>query len=467
MSNILVAGSFLAANLVNVAILIFVPHSLPASEFAEFSILWATSLFIVSLSFEWIRFSVIRFSQKPEAVAPLIIAYIFIIGILVVAIGISALMFGFSHIFLQIAAVIYVSIFQAIFEGRQAFLRARFLNRAFSTWVLVRSIVALALVLPMAFLTRDGVLTFVAIGVSYTVLCLACFTVPHSISLSLPILKEASGLLRMIAIYGFGVAVSSIVNSGIQPVMRYIATQMMSASDAGALMLAIDFPQKIIGVIGLLVNLITLQISIRLMHDGDYKSAVGNVERQIGIVCLLIFPATVGLLFVQADIAGLVVPIEYHDVYFRNITWTTVAVALMTLRVFAFDAIFVVAGKSKFSAVGAMVNLAVSVTFAITVVRMREAAASEFSLALMVGGMVGLFASYLVAKATFTHRLPWRDIGKITLASAVMALCLHFVPMGDGMAHLMLSMVAGTATFGLIIILTDACGIRQFVCKLI
>jgi len=458
---VLLPAALVLSNALNMVGIVVLPKLIEAEQFAIFSLSSSVGLFIVSVLFEWSRICTMRFSAAANPVegaqrratlhaANLWIACALLLLALVAQLWSTkyALIFGLASLF---------AVSQALFEARQASFRAEFRDKDYIRNILARSILGLLLLCGLAFCFQDASYTMWGWASSFAIVLVFSsnpFREP-------PVGKFNWQTLSFMMKFGMGVTVAAITTTALSPLVRLVATELIPLDEGGKMMLAMDISQKLVGVLGLSINLITLQATFRAKEFGDDKLASARITNQLSIVVAVIMPAVVGFLALAQPFSQIFVPQAYRDVFSMNITWCMVAAGLIGVRTFALDSVFLVAGRPYLSIVGPLVTV-LATTLALVVIGSYAGFTSVvISQAVVVGAITGALGSAILSRLVFRFTISWGDLLKATAGCAGLYCAIALVPRLGEASLLVIATFVGSAVYCVVMIGSNALGLRS------
>ncbi|MBM7044099.1 hypothetical protein [Rhizobium lusitanum] len=456
---ILLPAALIISNALNMMGVVVLPKLIKSQEFALFSLASSIGLFIVSVLFEWSRICVMRYSVTKDATesarrrATLNAANLWTAGVLILAALAVQLLHATYAIVFGMACLFAIS--QALFEARQASFRAEFKDVDYIRNVLTRATLGFVLLCAFAFFAQSAVFAMFGWAGSFALILL--FT--KNPLRAPPIGKFDSQTLSFMIKFGMGVTVSAVATTALSPLLRLVAAGIIPLDESGKMMLAMDISQKIIGVVGVSINLITLQATFRAKEFGDDALAAARVSSQLSIVVAVIVPAVIGFLFLTDPFESIFVPADYRHIYAENIGWCMIAAGLVGVRTFALDSIFLVAGRPYLGVAGPVVTGLASL-LALPILGYSQGFSSvSISQAMAIGALMGVLASALLSRRVFQFDVAWLDILKVGAASAVMYGAMITIPRFADALFLVLASVIGAAAYSAVMFGTNALGL--------
>lgn len=462
----LVPLSVLFGNIANFLTQILVPHYVSPAEYSTFGTLWSFGQLLTIIVFEWMRFGVVRFSQgKDQAVASkrrkvLATVYLLAAGLLVSFSIVAYLVSGKSVIVLWLALIAFYAACQGLFDGRQALLRAQFRNGSYSLAWILRSVLTLLFAIGLGYFFRTGV--FVVFGICLAYLVALVFLHFFSrINFDRSITFDSSELQFLLR-YGAFVAVSSSITAALPALVRLLLVKYSHLGSVGGVILALDLSQKAIVVIGMLVNVVVLQRSIKVVEFGSVDDRRKQMSHHVAITAATILPAAMLFLLLQNSIMTWLVPETYLSEYRSTIGVAIIGAALLCFRQFSIDSLFVVIGKSTYSIVGPIASVFFTVLFIYIQIWFFSLSGLGVCLAMLFGLLLGLMVSFFAVSRVTQVSWPYKDILFALLGCAAMFVVVHLVrlPGESNVTEFLRVGCLCVAVYSLFSYAVNLCGVR-------
>tara|TARA_R110000868_G_scaffold71514_1_gene209377 strand:+ start:204 stop:1652 length:1449 start_codon:yes stop_codon:yes gene_type:complete len=456
--------ALLFANLSALAISVTIPLLINADQYSIFALCWSVGQLVASIAFEWMRFGVMRYTVTQDAALAarrsgiLWQGYALITATLIVVAIISLcwkLVLPFSGF---IAVVAFYAACQGAFEGRQALARAHFENGYYSlAWVL-RTFISLILSAVAAWLTGDGAASLFGLALSYPITLLL---MNRSKRISLPGQAFDGEQIWFLAQHGFFAATATILSMLLASVLRGLSISVLGLLQAGGLVLAIDLAQKAISVVGLAVNVVMMQRSIRSVEFESERDQTRQVGNHIAVAAALILPSSLGFFLIQGPFVELFVQPEYLESYWSSIGWACFGGGMLAFRQFAIDSLFVAFGKTTGAIAGPLVTIVSCVTAIWAIGTLHESSARSiavaFALSSAIGAIVAIFALGRVRKIVW----PLADMVKMIVAAAIMTGAFYLLPHGTSIGSLAAILLVCGLSYCLSALALDLAGLRS------
>jgi hypothetical protein len=399
------------ANAVGLLTQAFIPHFLPPNQYSTFSALWAYGQFCSVLAFEWLRLSILRFSagadvdvakQRQNVIKRSLVA---ICAVLIAVSGCLVAVRMAIELPLWAPLLSFYACCQGLFDCSQARSRALSLHRRFIlTWSL-RSILSLVLSLFAAYASRSSEWTLLALALSYPVALLAFA------SRSLPNVGGAKidmKTLTFLAHFGMFMAMANAIGLFFPALVRTMALIELSQHNAGGLSLAFDFLQKVVGLSGLAVNIIVSQQSFRSAEFDTEEGRRDQIKRQILIPTSFILLCVIGFTVLQPAMATFFIPASYLTSYLASVNYAAAACAVIAIRMYAIDPLFVMSGDTKSAIVGPIATLAITAAAIWGIGRTGLSSLAAVGIGALIGATTGCLLAYLMIR----RRVPMPTIGR-------------------------------------------------------
>lgn len=463
--RLLIPGSILAAQAANLLIQVLVPRFLSPAEFTAFSLCWTYAQFGVVLVFEWTRNATIRFSAGADRRLSVrrrrVLKRLYLL-LSTMLLALAAIAFALGHGWPALATVAGAAVYTAcrgLFDGAQAYARARFFNGRFALAWVANSVLSLLLTVTFAWVSGSGVVAL--LGMSLAFLLSLSFHLATRLFGRLRLPAPDPEQLRFLWRYGAFVALTAMLSAALPPTVRSLAVAGIGHAQSAGLLLALDLSQKVVAAIGMVFNLLFVQYAIRAAEREAPEIVARKIATQTAVAAAVIFPAGIGFWLLQRDLAGLIVPPGYRDAYMASIGLACLCACVFSFRSFGVDALFVVAGRSRYAALGPLAALATACGWILAGAALRGT-----SLGLVLGGqLAGLVAgcgvSMFLAWKETGIRWPLRDFCIVAAGCALMALAVRALPGAPGPWHAAAALATGAVVYLGFAWALDLCRVRR------
>lgn len=458
-SPALVPLALVLANLAGLAVSVLVPMLLSGAEYAIFALVWSLGQLLASLAYEWMRVCVMRFAVGAEAgkTAARRRALWRGYGATTAALlGAAALA---APALPQAPALAVVCLFaagQGVFDGRQALARAEMDTGFFvRAWVL-RSALGLVLGAAAAALTGQGLAAVAGLALSFPLAMMALRGLKVA-GVSAPADPVQAGFLWRFGVYA---ALATNLSLAFPALARGVAAAGMGLEAAAGAMLALDLAQKAVAMVGLVVNLVMIQRSIRLAEFGAAADLPAQAGRQIAVTAVFVAPAALGFWLIRTPFADLVVPQGYGAAYAAVIGPAALAAGVGAFRLFGVDTLFVIRGQTRGAAAGPLVSLLVLAGVGGLA---AEAGPAAFGWACAGAAVAGAWVALARARAAGPILWPGADLARVAAGCLAMIAVARLAPVSAGAAGMALQIAVCALAYGATALALNTIGLRAMI----
>jgi len=449
----------------NFAVGLLVAKFLGPEEYGRFALAHATAIAVQTGFFDWIRLGATRFySERIRREEPALRATLdfgFAIITIGLAIGASLLiMSGVSFTLSNglIVLALGVAVTNGLFDYHTALVRARFHDRLFARLVLVKNVLAFALMGGGAFWFGSAKMTLIGgiISLSGAVVTARASLRDPASEPRIARLSIAQALMR----YSLPIVGANLLYLSIPLANRSIVAILYGFSETGQFSLAYDFGTKAIQAIGSALDIVLFQIAVAMHELQGSTQSRQQISRNMTIVIAMVLPACTGLWLTLPSVEQLIVPLQFRGHFSLLLPLMMTGLFCTAIIQYAINPIFQI--KKKTAALIAAALVACVVDPLLILFLPSNADASSLAIA-QAGAMLAALIA-LIAFASL-ERPQWprlRDLAATALANAVMSAAL--LPMRDqepGLATLAEQIATGVAVYAIIIMSLDVAGLRE------
>jgi O-antigen/teichoic acid export membrane protein len=450
--------------LFNFAIGLLVAKFLGPEEYGRFALAYATAIFVQTGFFDWIRLGATRFysarirDEEPALRATLDFGFAIIAAGLTA--GASLLLFAgirFTLSYGLIALALGAAAANGLFDYHTALVRARFDDRLFTRLVLVKNIVAFALMGGGAFLFGSAKMTLAG-----TIVSLAGSVVTARAALrdptSQPRLARLS-IARWLMAYSLPIVGANLLYLAIPLANRSILAILAGFSESGQFSLAYDFGTKAIQAIGSALDIVLFQIAVATHELHGPSQARRQIARNMTIVVAMVLPACTGLWLTLPSIEQLAVPVAFRGHFDLLLPLMMTGLFSMAMIQYAINPVFQIEKKTAPLLVAALAACAADAL--LLLILPQDAGAASLAIAQAGAMLVALIV--LIGFASRTSR-QWprpRDLAVTVFANALMsAIVLPMRGQDPGLATLIGQIATGVAVYAFVVLGFDVAGLR-------
>lgn len=430
------------------------------SEFGQYALVVATTLFANATLFQWLRLSLLRFLPGSEdSATQLKAAASAFMAVSIAAVGVSAiLLLVLPH---STGATILLGtallISHAWFELNNDVLRA-FLTPARSGIAsLARASVSLALGAALALigLGSRGLLIGLIAGNA------AAVPLFHKWIWSTQRRPgPTSNSIGRLVKYGLPLAIGLSLGFIIRGSDRLMLGWMSGPASVGTYAAGYDLAQSSLEVLMAIVHTAAFPLAAAALARHGVEAARQQLSRNLSLLAAVAVPAAVGLIFVAPNLTHVLLGEAFRRDAAMLIPWASIGVLLSGLRAYYVDHAFQL-GKRTSSLVlvllvGAMTNVVLNAALIPDhgVMGAAYATVAAYAISLM-GGIVA-------ARRAFPLPLPALSLAKTLGAATIMGAVLYALPTGLGPLGLIQQVFVGAGTYVAAMLAVDAMGMRTW-----
>ena len=422
---------------------------LPPSEYAVYTVGASLSFFIGSVAYGWIRFALGRYqAEAPELnFLPFVLSCFAIVTIALtpLAIGIS---FALPNVPLfAMAAILSLTVAQALFDITQEIRRARHQSASFARASVVRSMLSFSCAVGGAFYFDSGAGLVLGISVGFFMLSLR-FLVTNWVAIGEGgvSLAVADRFIR----YGMPLALSGLVISGNSTIARLLVGAMLGADDAGRFGAALDVTSQIAGILAASISSILGPTAIRANKQDGTMAAHAKLTDGAELFLATMIPATVGLILIAHPFGAVVAGPSFEAAVQSMLPLLAVSRGLNAFAQFYLHLGFQIVERPLRQVACGATTLAVNVIASTVLLWAYGVEGAVWGL--LLGDVVGVAVSFLLLRPIFAMPLPMAGLFKVAIATAAMvAVCAPIASMlvDRPIAALLVTPVTGAVVYAI------------------
>jgi len=457
--------AFFCSLLVNFAIGLLVAKFLGPEEYGRFALAYATGIAVQTAFFDWIRLGATRFyserirTEEPALRATLDCGFAVISTLLVI--GASLLVLTGVTFTLSnglIALALGIAITNGLFDYHTALVRARFHDGLFTRLVLVKNVMALALMGAGAFWFGSAKITLVGgiVSLAGSVITARASLRDHGSNPGLARLAIGGALMA----YSLPIVVANLLYLAIPLANRSIIAIFYGFSETGQFSLAYDFGTKAIQAIGSALDIVLFQIAVAIHELRGPAEGRQQVARNMTIVVAMVLPACTGLWLILPSIEYLIVPTEYRGHFGELLPLMMTGLFCMAIIQYGLYPIFQIEKKTVPLIAAALAACAADVV--LIVILPGSDGASRLAIAQAGAMVMALVVLVSFASAAEPQWPRVRDLVVIVAANAVMSALV--LPLRDDVPSLTtfaLQVGTGALSYAMVVLGFDVAGLRS------
>jgi O-antigen/teichoic acid export membrane protein len=421
----MIVGIAFAANaLANFLVGLLVAKFLGPTEYGRFGIAFAASVMINSAGFDWVRLSAIRFYservrlERPEVRATLddcVSILAFIVSLVVLAIAFTGVKLPLSTGLLAMAAATGVA--SGLYDYSTALARARFLDRTYTSIIIVKNLLGLLLTVGGAWFFQSAALALAGVTLSVAGALVAA---------GRPLIDRGAGpglgrwsLAKSFMGYGVPFVTSGILFQAIPLVNRTVVSGLFGFGETGQFSLANDLGVRVLAAIASTLDVLLFQLAVRADEAHGPARARAQLAENMTTVLAIVLPTAIGLWLVLPSFEALIVPEAFRGPFARYLTAMLPGLAAFVLLQYTISPIFQIAKRPTPMIVVGVSACAANGAFILLLPRGDDGLFLAF--AQSGAQIVGLLAGVLLAATTRPHWPRLRDLAALVFAAGTMA----------------------------------------------
>lgn len=462
----MIAIPFVLNTLANFLVGVLIAKFLGPAEYGRYAIAISIAIMLQTIAFEWMRLSAIRFCSKQERIdRPEIEATI---ALLFAAVGGFALLvalivwLGGVTLWLTptfIVIAIGVAIANGLFELAGALMRARFLDRGYWRFIIVKAAMSAILVVGAAWAFHSAKATLAALVLSVvgTVAFGGKDLFDRNPRLAFADLRLASRF----AVYALPIVLANLLYQCAPMLNRYVVWRMSGDAEAGQFALAFDMGIRIVAAIGSTLDVLLFRWAVRAEATVGADAARRQIARNVDLVFAVVMPSVVGCWLILPSFEHLIVPETFRGPFGQYFTLLLPGFLAFALINFCIAPVFQMAYRSFPLLIGGAAALAANcVTIAVLGPRLEP---WTLALAQSISLVVGLATIVAFLAAREPMRANVRNILGTLIGTAIMLLAVAPLrEMTPGVLTLLLQAGAGALVYAGALTALDVCGLRGF-----
>jgi O-antigen/teichoic acid export membrane protein len=441
-----------------------VAHFLGPESFGRYGVAMALAVVVNTVLFEWLRLSATRFySDRSRQADPGIRATLelgYALAALALAGLVAAAFAAGTDLGLPttlLAAATLAGLGMGLFDYQAALARARFLEGTYAGLVLLKNAFAFLLMTTGAW---RGEPALVLLG--------SAVAAGAAVLIARRRLADPQARYRFarrdVAVSFAAYALPLVAANLLYQVMPLMNRATLAARDgfgeAGQFALAADVGLRLFMTVGSALDILLFQLAVRADEASGRAAAEDQVARNVAIVAAVLAPFAAGLWLVLPAIEALIVPAAFRGPFAAYMNWFLPGFLAFALIQYALNPAFQLRRRTGPVVAAAVVALALNgALLAVLPGRMGPMGVAAAQLA----GLAA--AAAIVAGLAWCSglRLPWRDLGLVTVAVAAMVAAVLPLRGLDPVPLLAAAVPAGIAVYGGLAVLFDVAGLRGLV----
>jgi O-antigen/teichoic acid export membrane protein len=318
---------------------------------------------------DWLKLAAIRFyslasrDNQPEIRATLDVLAVSIAIVTSLVLAVAAFSgLDFRLPILLLATAVAGGICAGLFDFHGAIARARYLDGAYARLITVKNLLALLLMVGVAWATRDPALVLLGGLVSAAIALMSVRQVLADAPLSLNAARR--DLVWTFARYGFPLVGANVLYSLMPLFNRSALAGTYGFAEAGYFSLASDMGIRLFGTLGAALEIILLREVVRLDQTQGQAATHARIAQNIPLVLLVLLPVAVGWWIALPAFEQVFVPASFRGHFAGYMTILTPAFLALGLLQAGLNPVFLIAKRTGLAIWAAGLGLAINLALA-------------------------------------------------------------------------------------------------------
>jgi len=436
-------------------------HLLTPDEYGLYTLIFTAAMFANNVIFFWLPAGTLRFWSKQEYGAESFIStlantYIKIFISLIAAVILSACFFWGTPSFIWIICSLLLTISVSIFTLSQYLMSAQIHPLKYAKLSISYSILAVIFGGLMAKMGYGAIGITLGISAGFllpTLFARIDFWRNYNRKLFNP------ELFKKLAVYGLPLASVTLLEEVTKSSDRFMLASLQNKAEAGLYAVGYDLSGNSILLLMSAINLAAYPVIIKLLDSEGKEAALDYFYKYALLLLGIAIPAVFGLILVGPNLIHLLIGEEYQQAVSFLLPWIAIALFMMGMQANYFDLAFQLGhytiGIVKISITIALINVALNF-YLIPSMGMKGAA-----IATLTSFILGALLSAILGRKHFAVPFPIRDFIKISIATLFMSIFLWWFKDQRGWAWLLLQLLLGLISYGVIIYAFNLLDIRD------
>ena len=454
--------------LVNFILIIFYARVLSESEYGKYALLLATSSFLSTFGYTWIKMYVQRYYQSFSIKNNLsyiintiktnyiIVSLIILITMLLIGIFIKSL---YAVNWLLILLIIFLTLVTPILEVILIIYRARLKSNIYSSILISKSILNLAFAVIFVYFFKMGIVgVFLSLIIAHLLVITKVFLVEDK--KYLVVSKNTFIYNREFLAYGTPFIFTFLLNFFITLSDRFFIGYFEGADAVGVFSVANDIASQSLIMLFMLANLAAYPLIVKEIELKRLDKVIEKTKQYATISMSVAIPATLGFIMLAPELSSIIVKNKYGESFVLILQITALSTFILGLKLYFSDISFQLGKNSKMQVypniIGSILNIILNFIF-IPFYGVIGALISS-----LITYTTILIISIILGRRIFKLHVNWLDLLKVTFAASLMALVLSFISyQGNDLILLLIKLLVGLLVYIVVYFILNILNIRS------
>jgi O-antigen/teichoic acid export membrane protein len=262
-----------------------------------------------------------------------------------------------------------------------------------------------------------------------------------------PVLDPA--ILRQAVAFGGPLMVSSALSWAGNHSIRFIVEFGSGRAEVGLMTVGWWLGLRIATFVGLLIMGAAFNVAVERHRTGGAAAALQQLAVNTSLLLGILVPAVAGTWLVGDQLVALMVAETYREMTASILPIAVCAGAARVFRELAVDPVFLIFEKPRLPALNALIDAAGTVVLCSVGLSLGGVVGAAWGCLLAAAG--GAAASAAMARGRLGYFVDWRDLGRISLATAGMSVPLFWLPAALSPLGLAAAVMAAVAIYAAIL----------------
>lgn len=213
----------------------------------------------------------------------------------------------------------------------------------------------------------------------------------------------------------------------------------------------------------MIINLAAYPLVVKALETGGIKECQKQLNENTSLLLLVSVPATTGMILLSDSFTGIFLGESYQGKAATIFSLIAFAIFIQGFKMYYFDLAFQLGKNTKLQIwpvlAAAVLNVVLNLLF------IPEYGIFGSAYATIISYVVSVLMSALIGKKIFPLTFPFKEVGKIFIATGVMALLVWPALAIDGIFGFIVQIVVGIVAYGAVVLALNINGIRQLVMR--
>jgi O-antigen/teichoic acid export membrane protein len=432
-------------------------------DYGHYALVIAGTNLALAIGFQWLRLGLLRFlpqflalDRKHEFLSCLMVAFLALAGITGVGAGITMIFVDDPVIRQLLVFGVGVLWLQAWFELNLEVVRSQLMPRRYGQLFLSKTLISVTVGIGLAYLGFGavGLLIGMMTGIGVPALW-NMVTQWQGVRWGF---LDRTIILQLLG-YGLPLTATYALNAVIHSSDRLIVGWLLGVSATGLYAVGYDLAKQSIWVLIMSINLASYPLAVRALEAHGVAAAQDQLRQNVTLLLGIAVPAAAGLALLAPNIVRVLLGQEFREVATSLVPWIALATLLAGFKLFYLDQAFQL-GKQTWRQIWTVLFPAL-LNVGLNLLWIPQWGLLGAAYATVMAYAMGLILSWRVGRRAFPMPFPLADFIKIIVATGGMSLALLPLLAFQGVLVLVLQVMIGVATYGVLSLLFDVAKARS------